>query len=923
MEILEFLQQLNPQVRSKDVHVLYEDKFWMHAFNLAIGIDSLFEFMLNWFTERNSSAVITRSSQSSTKIAQKRFEMFSVYQLVQQVFDKVVSWQRKHTAFSSGNVSPSSNGLFGFHQSSYNPEFCVQTVFELLSNEYFHEISVHNFKKSFHFPLHRFLSYVIMETAKYPHLIETMVQFRNYLISTDGSGSNNSFYGIFTIARIALNALTLSKEIESGLWRKNGLVMLHQELNYSQPPFCRINFDLDLMSLQFSLLSMPIPLFLGLYLSSFGITFPLFPFLSDNVSAVVSSMLLMTPSNSDCLPSLVAEALELLINIVTELPSVPAESSSERLALRVRREWVNRLAGGVATYSQLQESLTSYPESNKINSEFLDQILSEISVKQIINPMSPPSYSLKRELWKEYDPCFPHINKSMHQIASDRKPKPIKDEPIIHPPFDVHPLFHQIRLDLLFHSDFFVILRQIFFSVGKLKLSPVLPQYKSNYFEELPTLNDTAYSRAVQLATIMILLLQEELNYSLDAQFQQKKEDFFTFLLSETMVLPSASCNDSSSSSSPVVTFPSLLKVWFDLYQCFKTSFDTRADQFHLGWIITQCKEMNENCRIMLEQYEKENSVLNTENNEKSKKMEDSRNRSLNALNNAAKNFLAMMEDLSDSDEDDENAEENGHKSRSGSASQQETRTTSLSTQAQKMLIDEEGNEVEGEEDEEGLGGAESKKQQEGEEEMDVFNDDSCIICRVDRSQDEHVSLFNHLGYLAFIQPSKVLWPKPENGLHTVEVISPGPDRNELSKMEVHTCNTCIGLCGHVMHIDCYQKYMLTTKQKSSQQSHMIFDALNGYFPCPLCKKMCNGVIRYPKPDKDYQQSRMSIGSTEKAEEEEENNPKAVQILKWIEDLLLLYNISEEGNIYEVNEDMTVSLFPWMNDIECKLGWEG
>jgi hypothetical protein len=915
MDILEYLQHINSQTRAVHDHVVYEDKLWMHAFNLAIGVDSLFEFMLNWFSDHSSAHSVYKNSNATTKVHFYHLETFSVLQMLEKIYTKIVYWQQNNNPENSAGL------LFSYHRHTYSAHFQDSHLFDLVINPYFHEISLNNLTRSFHYPLHRFLSYVIVEATKFPHLLDTLVQFHQKLQNISSSTIPAS-YSEFTIARIALISLAFAKEIEAGLWRKNGMVVLHQQLNYSQAPFCRMNYDLDLMLLQFSLVNIPVPLFLALILSSFNLHLKLFPLanLSGYDTELIAG-LSKNPLESHFVPQVTAEMLDLMVNIVTELPPLPSDNVAERLSVKIRREFVNRLAGGVATYSQLQESLGSLPDASKIPSEVLDKILADISIKQVINPLSPPTYTLKRELWKEYDPSFPHIGKSLHQVASDRKPKPLKEEPMIYLPFPVHPLYHRMRSSLLFHQDFLIFLRQIFFSVAKTKLSPSIPSYKSGYFEVLPVLNDACYSRAMQLITIIIHLLKdEEISFEEDAAFKDhRKKSFFQFLLNDAIILPDVLY------PSRQLKFPCLFKIWFELYKYFMTTFDTRAEQHHLGWILQQCKEINEDCKRMYSSLENENSVLNTESNEKQKKMEDSKSRSLNAVSEAAKNFLAMLEDISDSDEDDEDEDD---KPAAKMSEPQEN--------CEKMEISDTTNEpqVNGNEEKGKTEGEEGKKEDE-EHVMETLCDDTCIICQTDRTgeADENGSqndVFSKLGYLALIQPSKVLWSRVHfNEFHSLEIVT-SPERNSWAYLDLHSCNTCIGMCGHVMHLDCFEMYFNSMKQRSAQHNHMLYDGENGYFPCPLCKKLCNGVVKYPEKsltDPVVPATKQS----EKMDEEEENDAVLLVptqkksgkgTVEWMDRMYNYYNRSTDGQIYMADKVSTLLRFPAFFDIEHKVNWE-
>jgi hypothetical protein len=50
--------------------------------------------------------------------------------------------------------------------------------------------------------------------------------------------------------QIPLSVLALGAEVRSGLWRRNGHMMMDQVVNYADAPFCRIFKDMDILLLQ-------------------------------------------------------------------------------------------------------------------------------------------------------------------------------------------------------------------------------------------------------------------------------------------------------------------------------------------------------------------------------------------------------------------------------------------------------------------------------------------------------------------------------------------------------------------------------------------------------------------------------------------------------------------------------------------------
>jgi hypothetical protein len=124
----------------------------------------------------------------------------------------------------------------------------------------------------------------------------------------------------------------------------------------------------------------------------------------------------------------------------------------------------------------------------------------------------------------------------------------------------------------------------------------------------------------------------------------------------------------------------------------------------------------------------------------------------------------------------------------------------------------------------------------------EVFNECEsehvCIICQSDTTSMTD----DGTGYLGLIQPSKVLWPQKEVAF-TVPPMKSKVDSAHVLKVDCSSCNLRVGLCGHQMHFSCYRKYFDTSQVKSAAQDFLIYDAAQGYFYCPLCRKLCNMIL--------------------------------------------------------------------------------
>lgn len=52
-----------------------------------------------------------------------------------------------------------------------------------------------------------------------------------------------------------------------------------------------------------------------------------------------------------------------------------------------------------------------------------------------------------------------------------------------------------------------------------------------------------------------------------------------------------------------------------------------------------------------------------------------------------------------------------------------------------------------------------------------------------------------------------------------------------------------VQFCGHAIHFECFQTYFASAMHLSETNSNLIFDAPNGEFLCPLCRRLSNALV--------------------------------------------------------------------------------
>jgi hypothetical protein len=305
---------------------------------------------------------------------------------------------------------------------------------------------------SFHLPLHRTLAHAIYECCKHPHLVGCLRSLQGFVAELSAANPTLLTGSI----DIPLFTIVLSSQVNLRMWARNGASMSDQVLNYDSYPFCRIYKELDTLLIQFLLTVHPTDQFVSQLLYRFGVA----EYLAHRHSTAIGAAAVRDAPH---LPALLDESLKYLVNIVTELPlPCVAESSSgsaqttaeataaadRRLLPLIRREFVHKLVGGPATYTQLQECFAINPDTSKVSTEMIDRLVQEIAVRHE-SALGPPTYTLKKELWAEYDPCFPRVPSSVHQKTFEDRPKVTTTAPIVTRPFACHECFRDMRVTLL------------------------------------------------------------------------------------------------------------------------------------------------------------------------------------------------------------------------------------------------------------------------------------------------------------------------------------------------------------------------------------------------------------------------------------------------------------------------------------------
>lgn len=864
MDILEYMQLLHPQTRMRDQHVQFEDTLWMASFNLTLGISSLFDYMCNWFAKPDAQQLVTKYSQSATGKGQITLTQTSVVQSLSYVCDRCIQWQ--------GTYCGEKYLLAMDMLSSAN----METDFGILSNFTNIHTSINEGDYSFHIPMHRFLAHMLLETFKYPHLLQSITIISERLLSFFPSAITSSTDAIasptFSLSNVAvmlqfvLRPISFAQQIKRNLWRRNGSSMFDQVMNYSEPPFCRIYRDLDAVLAQICLVNLPAKSSLWYIFSSFDVL-PCVLFPSKHLVSKLKENHCNLEALGDYLEyatALTTDSLQLIINLISELPTEPQEKVSDRLIPLLRRELIHVLASGSVTYSKLQETMAVFHDTDKLTSEQIDTIVADVSNR--INPSNvnaSPLYVLKKENWQHYDPCFSRLSDQMHSKALELRPKFEGNAPISSPPFPCHPYFDKLRSSLLFDEYFMIAIRNLVYIAARNYTSKSI--YTRICHDWILSNSDKFFPKVIQLMTLSIYEAQRYLSAATEKQ--NSMERFFSYF-----------CDEVSMQSVIDVDAPSLLEAMYDIYV--SNEYATLGNDYYaLGWLIDELKELNLACKSLAAKLERKSSSVHSRKSDLDAMKEKSQANAMQSIQAAAAQFMAMMDELSDDDEDEEEQKEKEHEGTSSALGIAELneQNEGVDNMMNRRSLNTQSGDNEGEpvdlgdllDDDEfevwdlgmGLGRipprSSLEKSSEGRnsessagdivpnENEEQPSNKQCIICMSSNRSST-------IGLLGLCQPSNVSWPKshrPES-IPQDKMFCPDPlpkvDHTRILTPDLDTCNLRIGFCGHYMHESCHLKYFYSCVRRSIFQDNMMYEPALGYFPCPLCKKLCNCFLPSP-----------------------------------------------------------------------------
>lgn len=189
LNLLSKFQYMHDQYREIRSHIEFEGREWINAFNLYLGMTSMFDYLVSWF-EHPSSTISETSTFSDSTVT---VLLPSAHDVLVSIKNAVVTWQA-HKWLSENYM---------LHDCYCFPNSVLQL------GEYPRNLS-------FHILLHRFLANSIRECCKYHMHIESINRFRDNILSDYESTKH--------LPDLPLLAMSWASQIKAGIWRRNGQV---------------------------------------------------------------------------------------------------------------------------------------------------------------------------------------------------------------------------------------------------------------------------------------------------------------------------------------------------------------------------------------------------------------------------------------------------------------------------------------------------------------------------------------------------------------------------------------------------------------------------------------------------------------------------------------------------------------------------
>ncbi|GMF49365.1 unnamed protein product [Phytophthora fragariaefolia] len=876
LDALAEIQGLDPQVRIQDgrAHVTYETQSWLTAFAFHANVSKILTFISKGL----------RYHEAADTESRNRDRERMVFNMLEGFWDQL---ERAGMATTRLQLYvPPCGRLMGSTERIVKYDVSTQSV-------------------SFHNPLHGLLASFLIESLYYGPppapgsavpwvtdwgaLLDRSMAKLLQLNVTEGEQQTDFIRHqksmlIYGMMEYPLRSLVLCAQISCGLWIRNGQNMQRQMLNYTSPPWCSELRDLDLFLVQVSSTIVGFPKFLTIFFDRFGLSEWLLTWANvrsanDESSGISAREAVSGGSEDEKLVGVLEAALLQLIWIVTEL--TPPLDAIEQRDTVLRREIIHRLSQHPCRLSELLDQTTfvvSTPfggisaRQEKQHLTRLERILEEVADEQVkrsvmVAPlgdgagdddsmgdgaMEPTKYTLKKEYFKEYDPSFYHLSRSSHEKAQFARQEAlfktwkVEDPPIplvtqVPPP---HLSLGSVRF-LVLEKGLLGILRLVLEDVNcpvdghcegtsctpGVKRTNVMVVLRAIHLinlavlvlkrgacgSTLPQQNEVMLSESKRRQTLALLRNGPEAFEEPDTASRGKKRVKRQAMSNDDGDVQMSSDSDQGDLSE--VKDLSIAALLVELSKdMVKHDFETSKSTISaIYWILNELAALDRVIHAYVElkvwSGMKKHEELVAENGMSKAQLKKLHQQRAIAAMMARQKAFAQSSAFAEMDDEDQDDEDSG-----GSGS--------------------------------GKFGMDSDENHEVPGHTIVYRPPpppDCIICS-QKEKDEPIM------YIGHAQMSRVNVHARENIPGDVETaVTEGNSASEINNTPstatpVFPPQIHLSLCGHAVHLHCWQKYFESVKAQSRfnlehSQTNIAFDAHFGEFLCPLCQALSSMLV--------------------------------------------------------------------------------
>ena len=351
LQMLSFVQLMDPNQHQTGAHVEYESESWLHAFDLSIKLSPIQALIVDGFIEVCKDLPHDQKCQNA-------------HSVVSMCCSAINSWA------SAQNLE----------LIELNSPLGAASVFD---------VNMLDSGVSFHLPLHRFLTLLLLECITKLQIDPAEFLRLKYLPPTF----------VALLMEWPLQSIVVAAQTKIGMWKRNGHTILNQVINYQHSAVAAHMCDLDLPLVQFGASTLPASMFLSTVLHRFGLY----------------NWWWQKDPSSGSQVELANECLSTLVVIFSEVDWY----SSDQLK-RLQRELVHKMLVGPCTHSKLRECISSFgSKKGSPTSEEFDVLLNKLASFHTPTKVAQGKYELKDAYKPCYDPYFFHLTREQHQIANE------------------------------------------------------------------------------------------------------------------------------------------------------------------------------------------------------------------------------------------------------------------------------------------------------------------------------------------------------------------------------------------------------------------------------------------------------------------------------------------------------------------------